>query len=329
MTAAENMFAAAVRSGTLHDVATHNGSGTSAGRLVAVYNPASGGSLDEKRLRDILGSDAELVPTTEDDPGIGQARTAVANGAGTVVACGGDGTVRACVEGMVGSSGDGSRAQEAPTVPLAIIPTGTGNLLASNLGLGDDPDQSKTIADGRLLTIDVGRANGEPFAVMAGSGFDALMIRDADSKTKERLGVGAYVISAARNLRTRLVATTVTVDDQEWFNGRTVMVLVGNFGSITGGVEVFPDADPSDGRLDVGVVAANRLTDWLSVGYRLLRRLPQKPELVRRTQGTSILIQTTEPRRYELDGEERAATDRVEISVQSQALTVRTAAEPS
>lgn len=321
------MFAVDRCSGTSPGVTTQNGSGISGGGTVAVYNPASGGSLDEERLREILGSDAELVPTTEDDPGIGQARTAVANGAGMLVACGGDGTVRACIEGMVQASDEVHGTYQAPSVPLAIIPTGTGNLLASNLGLGDDPDQSATIADGGLLTIDVGLANGEPFAVMAGSGFDALMIRDADSKTKDRLGVVAYVISAVRNLRTRLVPTTVTVDDQEWFKGRTVMVLVGNFGSITGGVEVFPDADPSDGRLDIGIVAADRLSDWLSVGYRLVRGLPQNPELVRRTQGSSILIRTGEPRPYELDGEERPATDRVEISVQPQALTVRTASD--
>lgn len=323
------MFASGAGSGTFHVVATNNGSELSPGGIVAVFNPASGGSLDEEALRAILGPEAELVPTTEDDPGIGQARDAVANGADTVVACGGDGTVRACIEGMVQGESGGRAAEDARQVPLAIIPTGTGNLLASNLGIGDDPDQSKTIADGDLLTIDVGRANGEPFAVMAGSGFDALMIRDADSKTKERLGVVAYVISAVRNLRTRLIPTTVTVDDQEWFNGRTVMVLVGNFGSITGGVEVFPDADPADGRLDVGVVAASRMIDWLSVGYRLVRRLPQNPDLVRRTQGTSIVIRTSERRPYEIDGEERPATDRIEISVEPKALTVRTAPDPS
>ena len=295
-----------------------NGSGRP---IVAIFNPASGSAVDEDRLRTILGSGADLVETTADDPGIGQSRSAVAGGAGTIVVCGGDGTVRACIEGMVGEL-DHDSGTAGRHVPLAIIPTGTGNLLASNLGVERDPDDASDVIGGERRIIDVGRANGERFAVMAGSGFDALMIRDANSTTKERFGVLAYVLSAVRNLRSGMVRTTVRVDDQEWFRGRTVMALVGNFGSITGGIDVFPDADPSDGLLDVGVVAAAGIRDWISVGYRLLRRLPQDPGLVRRTQGSTVEIETDDPRPYEIDGEERPATDRVRITIEPAALTV-------
>ncbi len=310
------MFTADEFEGSGGHVVADNGRDPSGERVVAVFNPASGGALDEEWLRKILGPDVELVPTTEDDPGVGQARSAAEAGTGTIVACGGDGTVRACIEGMVDSS-----------TSLAIIPTGTGNLLATNLGIdeavSESDEGSPSVLPERTHRIDVGRVNGEAFAVMAGSGFDALMIRDANPEVKSRLGVVAYVISAVRNLGASLIHTTVDVDGQQWFAGRTVMALVGNFGSITGGVEIFPDADPADGMLDVGVVAAEGLTDWLSIGYRLVRGLPQNPNLVQRTQGKAIEIRTDRPRPYELDGEERPPTDRVSIEVEPSALVVR------
>ncbi len=304
---------------THDDVETGGRKPDSGGATVAIFNPASGGAVDEERLRKLLGDDVDLVPTTEDDPGIGQARSAVDNGADTVIACGGDGTVRACLEGLVGGSAS-----------LAIIPTGTGNLLATNLGIDGDvaePDGDAPVVTGRTTTLDVGRINGEAFAVMAGSGFDALMIRDANPEVKSRLGVVAYVLSAVRHLRSSMVHTTVVVDGQQWFSGRTVMALVGNFGSITGGVEIFPDADPSDGVLDVGVVAASGVLDWMKIGYRLVRALPQDPSQVRRTQGRSVEISTAAARPYELDGEERPATDHLEVTVETGALRVHVPAE--
>ena len=258
----------------------------------------------------------ELVPTTEDDPGTGQSRNAAESGADVVVACGGDGTVRACIEGIVDSS-----------TALAIIPTGTGNLLATNLGIfeevkADDSDGTDVVGHG-VRRIDIGRVNGEAFAVMAGSGFDALMIRDANPAVKRRLGVGAYVLSAIRNLRSGMVGTSVVVDDAEWFQGRTVMTLVGNFGSITGGMEIFPDADPADGLLDVGVVGCQP-------SHRLgVHRLPTdpwpsaEPEPGATPSGRSIVIRTSSPRPYELDGEERPPTGVLHLSVEPSALTVR------
>ena len=93
-------------------------------RIVAIWNPASGSAPEESELRAALGEDVELVPTTEDDPGPGQTRAAVDDGADIVVACGGDGTVRACLDPLAGTR-----------TALGIVPLGTGNLLASNLGI--------------------------------------------------------------------------------------------------------------------------------------------------------------------------------------------------
>lgn len=278
---------------------------------VAIWNPASGSAPDEQALRDALGGDTELVPTTEDDPGPGQAAAAVRDGAEIVVACGGDGTVRACLDPLAGTE-----------TSLAIVPLGTGNLLATNIGVPAGFEAASGIGLGPRRTIDLGRVNGEAFAVMAGTGFDALMIRDANPALKSRVGSLAYVISGFRNLRRSLVATTVEIDGDRFFAGRASMVLVANFGTITGGIDVFPDARPDDGRLDVAVVAAATWREWITIAGRLLRRRPLPLALARRGTGTRIVVEQTPARAYELDGEDRDPAERLEFEIEPGALTV-------
>lgn len=286
--------------------------------IVAIWNPASGSAPDEGDLRSALGGGVELVPTTEDDPGPGQARDAVAAGATTLVACGGDGTVRACLDSLAGTE-----------TALDIVPLGTGNLLAANLDIPSGLDGAHLAGKGPVHAIDLGRVNGEAFAVMAGTGFDALMIRDADEDTKDRFGTVAYVFSALKNLRQPLERTTVVVDGQPWFTGRTSMVLVGNHGTMSGGLTVFPDARADDGLLDVGVLAARSLRDWLGLFARLVTGRPQSSDLVEMTQGRKVSIRTERPRVYELDGEDRDPTTELEVTVEPTVLRVHTRREES
>src|SRR5260221_12235374 len=125
------------------------------------------------------GGDEPLwLETTREDPGTGQARSAVSAGAGLVLACGGDGTVAACAEGVTGTG-----------VPLAIIPMGTGNLLARNIGLPAGLDEALAVAlGGADRAIDAGRVNGALFVVMAGLGLDARMLSGTSDPLKKRLG---------------------------------------------------------------------------------------------------------------------------------------------
>lgn len=278
---------------------------------VAIWNPASGGAADEADLRAALGDGVELRETTEDDPGQGQTERAVADGADLVVACGGDGTVRACLDALAGTD-----------TALAIVPLGTGNLLASNLGIATGLAAADDAGRGTPRRIDIGRINGEAFAVMAGTGFDAAMIDGAPAALKSRIGSAAYVVSCLRNLHSRLVGTTVEVDGRPWLRTRASMVLVGNFGTVSGGLAVFPDAEPDDGLLDVAVSAASTPRQWLGWAWRLLRRRPEPAELVQRTRGRRIVVTQTRPRPYELDGEVRPATGRLEIEVDPGALTI-------
>ncbi|MEP1124029.1 MAG: diacylglycerol kinase family protein [Ilumatobacter sp.] len=279
--------------------------------VVAIWNPASGSASDESKLREALGGDVELVETTADDPGTGQAERAVADGAAIVVACGGDGTVRACLDPLAGSD-----------TALAIVPLGTGNLLASNLGIPSGLAAGAGVGRDSARTIDLGRVNGEAFAVMAGSGFDALMIRDANTSIKSRLGTVAYVFSGLKNLRRDAIGTTVTVDGEMWFDGTTTMVLVGNFGEISGGIVVFPDARPDDGILDIAVMSASTMRQWATVAWKLIRKRPHHGELARLTTGSHVVVELDQPRAYELDGEDREPATRLEFGIEPGAITI-------
>lgn len=295
---------------------------TPARRVVVISNPASGGAASTDELEravddavDASGADwqVEWSPTTEDDPGVGQARDAVQSGAERVIAAGGDGTVRAVLQSVAGSATE-----------LAVVPLGTGNLLASNLGLPTGLDAAPAALGSSTRRLDVATVNDETFAVMAGIGFDAEMIRDANSAVKDRLGSVAYVISAARHLGRNRVHTTLSVDGSEVWHGRTAMVLVGNCGEVTGGLEVFPDADPLDGRLDVAVLSADSAREWASVLWRLIRGVDQRDELVSRFRGEHVVVDVERPQPYELDGEDRPPARRLEFAIRPDALEVVT-----
>ena len=283
--------------------------------VTVIANPASGSSGDDEELRAAFaqaGVNAKWMPTTEDDPGIGQAAQAVADGTETVVACGGDGTVRAVLQSVAGTA-----------AMLGVVPLGTGNLLAGNLELPTGLDAVHTAVHGVPIGMDVGVVNDERFVVMAGVGFDALMIRDASPGLKKRLGTAAYVLSGARNLRSRLFNAVVTCDGTEIFRGRTAMVLVGNCGTVSGGLKAFPDAQHNDGKLDIAVLAARGVGQWSSVVWRLLRGRAQRDDLVHRSQASDVAVALSRPVAYELDGEVRDPAVELRFRIEPNALTVR------
>jgi diacylglycerol kinase family enzyme len=122
-----------------------------------------------------------------------QVKRALDDDAELVFVWGGDGTVQRCIDAMAGSE-----------AALAILPAGTANLLATNLEIPRDIGQAVSIGlSGERHKLDVGRFNGERFAVMAGAGFDASMIQQADGTLKDRLGRVAYVWTGSKNLRAR------------------------------------------------------------------------------------------------------------------------------
>ncbi len=256
-------------------------------------------------------ADVSFQETTVDDPGIGQSRAAVESGADLVIAWGGDGTVMACVTGMAGSD-----------TPLAIVAGGTGNLLARNLDIPLDLIEGVRVAvHGRRRRVDVGIVGEEKFAVMAGIGFDAAMLRDASEKAKARVGPVAYVFSGLSNLNDHGFDCTVTVDDQPPRASRARTVLVGNVGKLQGGLPVLPDAVPDDGLLDVMVISPRTTLQWVQVAVRVFIRRPH-PRHMDTQRGRRILIESRTPQPYELDGDVRGETSRLLCVVQPAALVL-------
>ncbi|MCU1365337.1 MAG: Sphingosine kinaselike protein [Ilumatobacteraceae bacterium] len=276
-----------------------------------------GGGLGE--LRELLarhGVDDPMwfeVPKSSLAPA--RVRKAIARGAELILVWGGDGTVQRCIDAVVG----------APCT-LAILPAGTANLLATNLGIPHDLDRAVNIAlHGANRVIDVGKVNGEHFAVMAGSGFDALMIRDADRNLKDRFGRAAYVWTGARNIKHKPVKTKIRIDGETWFKGDATCVLVGNVSDISGGITAFDQARPDDGRLDLAVVTASGAIQWTRTLARAALGHTDRSPLVHMTTAERIKVTTAKAVPYELDGGARRKTDRLTIKVVPRAVTIRVA----
>ena len=203
------------------------------------------------------------------------------------------------------------------------MPAGTANLFATNLGIPKDLEEAVRIGlNGRRRKLDVGRVNGEHFGVMAGTGLDALMIRDADAGLKDTVGRFAYVWTGAKNVKQAPVKMRVEVDGRMWFKGEVSCLLVGNVGHVIGGISAFPDARPDDGRLNIGVVTASGALDWLRTLSRSAIGDVEGSPFVETTAGEVFDIQLDKALPYELDGGVRKKSKRLKFKVSPDAITV-------
>ena len=209
--------------------------------VVAHSRKSFGGGLPE--LRRVLADEGVTNPrwyeVEKSRRAPKYARRAAADGAGVVFVWGGDGTVQRCVDALAGTD-----------TAVAIMPAGTANLLATNLGIPRDLAEAVQVGlHGDRRKLDTGSVNGEHFAVMAGAGLDARMIADADRGMKDRLGRAAYIVTGIKNLGARRVRATIKVDGKRFFNGKVACVLAANVGEILGGVEAFPGPGRMTGAL--------------------------------------------------------------------------------
>ena len=239
-------------------------------------------------------------------------RSALEQGAELIFVWGGDGMVQRCVDVLAGTD-----------ATMAIVPAGTANLFASNLGI---PKHIKgaveTGLNGRQRKLDVGSINGEKFAVMAGVGFDALVIHAADSELKRVLGRTAYVWAAAKNLRVEPFEAQIEVDGKEWYGGHASCVLFGNVGEAFAGVKAFKDAHPDDGLLEIGVASAEGVAQWGRTLARSALSDVNKSPFVHLTKGESVKVKLSRKVLYELDGGDRAKKKTFHVDIQPNAVTV-------
>jgi YegS/Rv2252/BmrU family lipid kinase len=287
-------------------------------RVAVVFNPATGGGDTAGRKRDtqeaLQGAGLEVLwlETTVEDPGQGLTRKAVEAGVDLVMAQGGDGTVMACVTGLAGTE-----------VPLAVLPGGTGNLLATNFDIPSDLEGAVEVAlDGERVRLDVGAMDDDRFVVMGGIGFDAAMLRDADPRLKEHLGAVAYVVSGFRHLRRRATRFRLRLDDRPPIDRTGQGVLIGNLGRLQGGLPIMPDARPDDGLLDVAVLRTRTLPDWLALAARVLLRRRRKDPQLESFQARRIEIDCGRPQPVERDGDPADPRDHLVVEVVPGALTL-------
>ncbi len=273
-----------------------------------------GGGLDE--LRAVLAGAGYPRPlwyeVSKSRKAPKKARKARKRGARLVFVWGGDGMVQRCLDALAGSD-----------VAVAIVPAGTANLLATNLGVPRDVAGAVRIGlEGARRRLDLGRVNGEHFAVMAGAGFDGAMVGDAGRGLKDRMGRLAYLWTGLRHVRDSARPVRIRVDGRPWFRGRASCVLFGNVGTVSGGLRLFDDARPDDGWLDVGVATAEGAVQWARTLGRAAAGHAERSPFVRTTRGRSIDVRLGRPMAYELDGGEREPASRLKVRLARSAATL-------
>ncbi|MFJ4612933.1 diacylglycerol kinase family protein [Streptomyces griseus] len=239
-------------------------------QATVIVNPTVTDEATREQLRLVLAQhgyrDTPFVDTTAQDPGGGQTAGALRAGAELIVVCGGDGTVRAVADALAGTG-----------VPLVLVPSGTGNLLARNLGLPLGPaDALAAGLTGEPRALDLGRIEGDGFpavhfTAMAGAGLDAAMLEETSDRAKSALGWPAYVLAGAKGLRAPRMRLTATLDGGPELRRTARMVLIANIGTVQAGAAPVPDARPDDGLLDLAVFDPRGAGGWLRAAGVLLR----------------------------------------------------------
>jgi diacylglycerol kinase (ATP) len=298
-------------------------------RMAVVVNPTKFSDVAAAR-RQVANTCTALgwaeplwLETTAEDPGGSQTREALQAGVDLVCALGGDGTVRTVAENVVHTG-----------VPLGLLPQGTGNLLARNLGLPlDDLDASLRVAlTGVDKTVDVGRvafdASGEDadpveqvFLVMAGLGFDAAMMAGVTEALKARVGWLAYVFAGLTNLGGERARVWMSADSGPPVVRRVRTVIVGNCGRLTGGIVLIPDAEIDDGWLDVVALSPRGVVSWASMATRVLSR--REDRRVGRRRCREVLVRCDPPQQGQLDGDPVGMVRAIRARIDRGALVVR------
>jgi diacylglycerol kinase (ATP) len=321
---------------------------TQPGKAIVIVNFAKG---SPEKLKASAIAEAErsgwpaplFLATSKDDPGQRVTAEALRLGATVILAAGGDGTVRAVAEAMRGSS-----------VPLAIVPSGTGNLLARNLELPlANIDEAVRIAfhgEDRVIDVGVvslGRESGEfddhAFLVMAGLGLDARLIANTNPRLKKTVGWLAYVDAGLRALpKVKPMRLDFGLDDEPVRSITVHTIILGNCGTLQGGMVLIPDAKVDDGLIDVVVLRPRGPFGWLRVwnivswqngvlrksvlGRKVIQVTPAIKD-VRYLRGTKVTLSPEVQQHVQLDGDELGRVASLRSWVEPAALIVKVPAQ--
>jgi YegS/Rv2252/BmrU family lipid kinase len=293
-------------------------------RCAVIYNPArvTDWVTFRRHVSYELKTRGWLPPwwleTTVEDSGRAMARQAVEQEVDLVLVAGGDGTVRVVCSALAGTG-----------IPLGLIPAGTGNLLARNLGIPLDEAAALDVAfNGMSKPIDLVKITlddvaSDHFAVMAGIGLDAMIMQDTNEDLKKAVGSAAYFVAAARNARHPALHTTIEVDDEEPVTRRAHVIVIGNVGYLQANIPLIPDAKADDGQLDVVIASPRSLRDWVRLTTRVLTRQRRSDNQLDRLTGQRVKITVDPPDQYQMDGDTVGECSSMLAEVQPGALLLR------
>ena len=291
-------------------------------RCAVVYNPTKVSDqfrqLVASRLEQDGWTDTLWLETSVEDPGRGMTKAAVEAQVDLVIGAGGDGTVRIVADGLAGSG-----------IPMGLVPAGTANLLARNLGIPMEEQAAIQVAfEGHTRTIDLIKLTvddhpPEHFAVIAGIGVDALTMEETDDELKDKIGSAAYFLGVAKALGRLPIKLTVQLDDHRPARRNAMICAIANVGELRGNLTLIPGASPDDGLLDLYIASPHRFTHWVKLTLRLITRRPKKDDHVDQHRGRIVRVTIHDQDDiYQLDGDVVGEGRRLTAEVQPQALVI-------
>jgi diacylglycerol kinase (ATP) len=293
-------------------------------RAAVIYNPTKVRDWVtfrrhvEYELRTRGWDKALWLETTTDDPGRAMTEQAVREGVDLVLGAGGDGTIRVICSGLAGSG-----------VPFGLIPAGTGNLLARNIGIPLDEAAALDVAfDGTdkavdLVALSVDGGPEDHFAVMAGIGIDAVIMEGTDPVLKRTVGNAAYFLSAAKHASHPALQATIRVDDGPTLTRKAHVIVIGNVGFLQGKIQLIPGARADDGRLDLLVASPRRVRDWVRLTTQVLTRQQRTDRQLDRLTGRRVSIKVDGRDHYQMDGDTVGECSTMTAEIRPGALRLR------
>ncbi len=264
-----------------------------------IYNPAAGQAQAVlkafNRIFHEAGATWDVHITNENGDGERLAKQVIAAGADVVAVYGGDGTVMDVANGMIGSS-----------VPMAVIPGGTGNVLSVELGIPRDPAAACALIVNPqhvLRPIDVGRVGNHCFLLRVGFGLEANIVQGAGREAKDRYGIFAYLMSILAALSQPTPAHySLNLDGREFeCDGLACMVI--NAASLgVAGLDLADNISINDGLLDIFIIRKIDLEELFSLAARMLGS-PDTPNSLLHWQVSKAHIRSDPPQQIEADGD--------------------------
>jgi diacylglycerol kinase (ATP) len=304
-------------------------------RVVFILNPVKNGAAEARIQVEAACAAAGwsrplVLETTPDDPGHGQAKRALEERPDVVIAGGGDGTIRVVASELCGTQ-----------VPMGVLPLGTGNLLARNLGLEPSALQANInvalhgvirkidTADITLENEATGARREDSFLVIAGIGVDADVLADTRDDLKRRFGWMAYSEAGVRHLAGQRKRVMVSIDGRPAQLRKVRSILLANCGRLPAGIDFIPTAEIDDGEIDIVVLSPRSVVGWLWIAGKTLVRHTAPIPVIEYHRGRTVRITAHDPMGTQLDGDPSGPFTSLTVEVKPRSLAVRTESIPS